>query len=108
VAAVALHQPRRRGRRVGRGEDDDAAAPCAPKALARALYVFLFSMYYISNEKKLNFFCVGPLGAPHDPSGQNRTGYPRIDPYGPNRTDSVSKMDRPAGDALMPSGMKGI
>jgi hypothetical protein len=44
--------------RVGRGEDDDAAAPCAPKALARALYVFfifyifLFSMYYISNKKK--------------------------------------------------------
>jgi hypothetical protein len=52
MAAVALHHPRRRGRRVGRGEDDDAAAPCAPKALARALYVFLFSMYYISNKKK--------------------------------------------------------
>jgi hypothetical protein len=58
VAAVALHHSPRRGRRVDRGKDDDATAPCAPKALARALYVFfifyvfLFSMYYISNEKK--------------------------------------------------------
>jgi hypothetical protein len=43
--------------------------------------------------------CVGPLGAPHDPSEQCRTGYPRADPYGPNRTDSVSEMGRPAGDA---------
>jgi hypothetical protein len=104
VGAVALHHPPRRGRRVGRGEDDDAAAPCAPKALARAFYVFFIFyvfMYYLSNEKKIKKkLCVGPLGAPHDPSGQCRTGCPRADPYGPNRTDSVSEMGRPAGDAL--------
>jgi hypothetical protein len=46
VGAVALHHPPRRGRRVGRGEDDDAATPCVPKALARAFYVFLFSMFF--------------------------------------------------------------
>jgi hypothetical protein len=61
-------------------------------------------MYYLSNEKKIKFFfCVGPLGAPHDPSGQCRTRCPRADPYGANRTDSVSEMGRPAGDALKDS-----
>jgi hypothetical protein len=59
-------------------------------------------MYYLSNEKKIKKkLCVGPLGAPHDPSGQCRTRCPRADPYGPNRTDSVSEMGRPAGDALI-------
>jgi hypothetical protein len=45
VGAVALRHPPRRGRRVGRGEDDAAAAPCAPKALARALYVFFLCFF---------------------------------------------------------------
>jgi hypothetical protein len=40
------------------------------------------------------------VGLPPDPSGQARFWCPRPDPNRQNRTDSDTKMSRPAGDAL--------
>jgi hypothetical protein len=42
----------------------------------------------------------GPVGMTPYPFGQATVWCPWPDPYGPNRTDSNTKMGRPAGDAL--------
>jgi hypothetical protein len=44
--------------------------------------------------------CIGPLGSPSYPTGQSSPACPWPDPNKPIRTFWLSKMDRPAGDAL--------